>query len=94
MPGHVHEFNIMCAREITAFAAMVNMPFIAAYAEILLAAAAFEKAVFGNIPAAFAERIFFQYRFGAFIFADPPLAPVPVNQKLSRFYIVFHCRFV
>jgi len=70
----------MAAWEIVAFAAMVYLFLVATYTEIYFPASAFPKAIIRYVPTTFAQGGFFHYRFGTFVFTNPPLAFKPFNQ--------------
>jgi len=69
-----YPFFIWFAGEITAFAAMGDLLFLAAYTEISAAAATVPEAIIRYLPAAFAQRRFFHHLLGTFGFSNPFLA--------------------
>jgi len=87
-------FLVVFAWKVTAFAAIVYLPFFAADPEINAAAAAFPKAILCYIPTAFAQRCFFHHRLGAFVFSYPSHTPEPRGHRFSRFQVLFHGDFV
>ena len=82
---HVGPMQIILAGEFSAFAAMVELLFLAAYTKIALAATALPEAILRDIPATVAQRHFSHDCFGAFVFADPPATAEPFDQRFRRF---------
>jgi len=79
--------------KITALAAMSDLLFSAAFAD-MATVGALKKAISVIIPAAFAQRVLFHNRFGTGSLPNSPHASVPFNQLFSSIDVVLHGNFI